>query len=68
MTERWLGEYYSADEHEIELNRVAIVEWIDGRWFAATSIIDADRMTCAITNRRTFDTRYEVKRAFNRAR
>ena len=67
LSERWLGAYCSADEDEIELDRVAIVGRIDGRWFAATSIIDGDGMPHGITNRRTFDTRQEAERAFEHA-
>ena len=68
LSERWVGAYYSADENEIELDRVAIVGRIDGRWFAATSIIDGDGMPHGITNRRTFDTRHQAEMAFDRAR
>ena len=68
LNERWLGAYYSADEDEIELDRVAIVGRIDGRWFAATSIINGDGMPHGISNRRTFDTRHEAKGAFEYAR
>lgn len=68
LKERWLGAYYSADEGEIELDRVTIVGWIDGHWFAATSIIDGDGMPHGITRRRAFDTRHEAERAFDCAR
>lgn len=68
LSERWLGQYFNADDDEIELDRVAIVGRIDGRWFSATSIIDGDGMPHGITNRRTFDTSYEAERAFDRAR
>ena len=68
LSERWLGQYFNADEDEIELDRVAIVGRIDGRWFTATSIIDGDGMPHAMTNRRTFDTRHEAERTFKHAR
>ncbi len=68
LSERWLGAYCSADEDEIELDRVAIVGRIDGRWFAATSIIDGDGMSHAMINRRSFDTRHEAEEAFEHAR
>ena len=68
LSERWVGAYYSADEDEIELDRVAIFGRIDGRWFAATSIIDGDGMPHGIANRRIFDTRQEAERAFKHAR
>ena len=68
LSERWLGQYFNADEDESELDRVAIVGRIDGRWFAATSIIDGDGMPHGITNRHTFDNRHEAEMAFDRAR
>ena len=68
LNERWLGAYWSADEDEIELDRVTIVGRIDGRWFAATSIIDGDGMPHEMTNRRTFDTKHEAEKAFENAR
>jgi hypothetical protein len=68
LSERWLGQYFHADDDVIELDRVAIVGRIDGRWFAATSIIDGDGMPHGITNRLTFDTRDEAERAFKHAR
>ena len=68
LSERWLGQYFNADDDEIELDRVAIFGRIDGRWFAATSIIDGDGMPHGVTNRRTFDTRHEAEKAFKHAR
>ena len=68
LSERWLGVYMSADEYDIDLDRVAIVGRIDGQWFAATSIIDGDGMPRAMTNRRAFDTKHEAERAFEHAR
>ena len=67
LSERWLGAYWSADDDDIDLDRVAIVGRIDGQWFAATSIIDGDGMPRAMTNRRAFDTRHEAERAFEHA-
>ena len=68
LSERWLGQYFNADDDEIELDRVAIVGRMDDRWFTATSIIDGDGMPRGITNRRTFDTRHEAEKAFKHAR
>ena len=67
LGERWLGAYWSADDDDIDLDRVAIVGQIDGQWFAATSIIDGNGMPRAMTNRRAFDTRHEAERAFEHA-
>lgn len=68
LSERWVGAYYSADEDDVELDRVAIVGWMDGRWFTATSIIDGDGMPHGMTDPRTFDTRHEAETAFKHAR
>ena len=68
LNERWLGAYWSADEDDIDLDRVAIVGRIDGQWFAATSIIYGDGMPRAIINRRAFDTKHQAERAFENAR
>ena len=67
LSERWLGAYWSADDDDIDLARVAIVGRIDGQWFAATSIIDGDGMPRAMNNRRAFDTKHEAERAFEHA-
>ncbi|GAC1582400.1 MAG: hypothetical protein NVS3B5_16800 [Sphingomicrobium sp.] len=68
LKERWLGANCSADGDEIELDRVAIVGRIDGRWFATISIIDGDGMPHGMTSRRTFHTRREAEKAFEYAR
>ena len=68
LSERRLGQYFNADDDEMALDRVAIVGWIDGRWFTAISIIDGGGMPHGITNRRTFDTRNEAEKAFKHAR
>ena len=67
LSERWVGAYYSADEDEIELDRVAIFGRIDGRWFAAISIIDGDGMPHGMINRCAFDTKHEAERTFEHA-
>ena len=68
LSERWVGAYYRADEDDFELDRIAIVGRIDGRWFTAISIIDGNGMLHGMTSRRAFDTRHEAERAFDRAR
>ena len=67
LSERWLGQYFNAEEDENELDRVAIVGRIDGRWFSATSIIDGDGMPHGMINRRTFNTKHEAEKAFEHA-
>jgi hypothetical protein len=40
--ERWLGRYFSLDEDDIELDRIAICGRIDGRWFISVMLVDGD--------------------------
>lgn len=40
--ERGLGAYESLDVYEDELDRVAIVGNLEGRWFAAIAIVDGN--------------------------
>ena len=68
LRERWLGQYFNAEDDESELDRVAIIGRIDGRWFAATSIIDGGGIPHLMSNHRTFDTRHEAEKAFKHAR
>ncbi len=42
ISERWLGCYESVDEDDFALDRVAICGRLDGKWFAATMIVDGD--------------------------
>lgn len=42
VEERWLGSYEGADDDDLWLDRVAICGCLDGRWFAATMIVDGD--------------------------
>lgn len=40
--ETWIGAYESGDDDEFWLDRVAIYGRLDGKWFAATMIVDGD--------------------------
>jgi hypothetical protein len=40
VSERWLGSHESLDDDDVELDGVAIVGRLDGKWFAATCIVD----------------------------
>jgi len=64
LQERWLGAYAMLDEDEIELDRVAILGRLDGRWFVAICIVDGDAMPHGMMGRRTFMTRKAAEEAF----
>lgn len=40
VSERWLGAYEAQNNDDIELDRVAVLGFLDGRWFVATIIVD----------------------------
>jgi hypothetical protein len=40
--ERWLGAYWSANDQDIELDRIAICGRLDGRWFMSVMLVDGD--------------------------
>ena len=66
VQERWIGAYES-DDDEIELDRVAILGRLDGRWFVATMIIDGEGAAHGMLGRRSFDSRAAAQKAFGGA-
>lgn len=62
--ERWLGTYASVDEDELELDRIAIIGWLDGRWFVAVCIVDGDEIAHGMMGRRTFEREDDARKAF----
>lgn len=53
-SERWLGSYEGADDDDLSLDRVAICGRLDGKWFAATMIVDGDGEAHGMLGCRTF--------------
>lgn len=64
VSERWLGAYESTDEAVFELDRVAIVGRLDGRWFVAVSIVDGDGNAHGLMGRRHFRSERKAREAF----
>ena len=64
LSERWLGTYESADEEDFELDRVAIMGRLDGRWFVAVSIVDGDGNAHGLMGRRNFRSERAAHEAF----
>ncbi len=64
VSERWLGAYESIDEDDFELDRVAIVGRLDGRWFVAVSIVDGDGNAHGLMGRRSFRSEVRAREAF----
>jgi hypothetical protein len=42
VEERWIATYESADDEDVELERIAICGHLDGKWFCATMIVDGE--------------------------
>lgn len=64
VSERWLGAYQAQDEEDFELDRVAIIGRLDGRWFVAVSIIDGDGNAQGLMGRRSFRSESRAREAF----
>lgn len=65
VSERWLGTYQALDDEEdFELDRVAIMGRLDGRWFVAVSIVDGDGNPHGLMGRRKFGSERAAREAF----
>lgn len=64
QSERWLGIYESIDDDNVELDRVAILGRLDGRWFVAVSIVDGDGNAQGLMGRRSFRSERRAREAF----
>ena len=68
ISERWLGSYENADDAELELDRVAIFGRLDGRWYAATMIVDGDGLAHGMLGFRSVENENEARAAMAAAR
>lgn len=70
--ERWLGSYDSENDNDddgyIELDRVAVMGLLDGRYFVATMIVDGEGNAHGMLGRRSFGTAKAARTAFAAAR
>jgi len=66
IEERWLGAYATQSEDGFELDRVAILGRLDGRWFAAIVVVDGDEMAHGMMGKRLFSSRKAARLAFER--
>lgn len=53
-SERWIGCYESADDEELELDRIKVFGFLDGIWFVADMIVDGDGNAHAMMGKRSF--------------
>lgn len=66
QSERHLGVYESADDEGFELDRVAIIGRLKGRWFVACAIIDGNGMAHDMVWLLHFASEAEARAAFGR--
>lgn len=64
LQERWIGTYESADDDEIELDRVRIFGRLDGSWFVAVLFVDGDGNAHGLMGKREFGRRHQALAAF----
>jgi len=67
-TERWLGRYEGGDDDDLMLDRVAICGQLDGKWFAATMIVDGDGRAHGMLGCRSFPGQSVARMAMATAR
>jgi hypothetical protein len=66
--ERWLGAFASADDDDLELDRIAVFGRLDGRWFVAVMIVDGDGNPHGMMGHRTFKRQGDAREAFAAAK
>jgi hypothetical protein len=63
--ERWLGTFIGGEiDDDIELDRIAIMGRLDGKWFAATVIVDGDSNPHGLMGRCSFEAETQAAAAF----
>ncbi|WP_245661867.1 hypothetical protein [Sphingomonas pruni] len=68
VEERWLGAYSADVEDDFELDRIAILGRLDGRWLVAVVIVDGDEMAHGMMGKRAFRSRKAARIAYDRLR
>lgn len=63
IEERWIGAFESIEEAEIELDRIEILGWLDGRWFVAMMIVDGDGQAHGMIGKRTYESEQAARMA-----
>ncbi len=64
VEERWLGAYEAAGDEDFELDRVAMIGRLDGRWIVAVCIVDGDGSAHGMVGRRSFAKAQAARKAF----
>jgi len=64
IEERWLGGYSVDLGADFELDRVAIIGRLDGRWIVAVCIVDGDGRAYGMAGRRSFSRARAARKAY----
>lgn len=64
VEERWLGAYEAPGDEDFELDRVAMIGRLDGRWVVAVCIVDGDGSAHGMAGRRSFSRAKAARKAF----
>ncbi len=64
MCERWLGAWETEGDEALELDRVAVLGWLDGTWFAGVSIVDGEGRAHGLVARRACPSEREAREAY----
>ncbi|WP_298672605.1 hypothetical protein [uncultured Sphingomonas sp.] len=64
IEERWLGAYETLGEDDFELDRVAMIGRMDGKWIVAVCVVDGDGRAHGIIGRRSFSQARAARMAF----
>lgn len=68
LMERYLGQHFdvglSLEEDELELARIAVLAFLDGRWHVAACLVDGEGRGVDLLWKRSFDGREEAEAGF----
>ena len=71
VKQRYLGQHLDVGmdfgEDEVELSRIAILSFLDGRWHAATCLVDGEGLPVDLLWKQSFEGREEAEAEFQRA-
>lgn len=65
MNERHLGACEGFDEDDLELERIAVIGWIAGRWYVAHMLVDGDGAVHDMMGLRRFESAWDAEGAFD---
>lgn len=68
LEERWIGAWESADDEDLELDRIAVCGRLEGTWFSAFMLVDGNGQVHGMTRCRAFSSLVQAREAMLDAR